>query len=48
MAADPGVVADLVGSVGKAFNTTIDGLIGTDGFRQDCYRRAEQNSYIAH
>ena len=31
VAADPGVVADLVGNVGKAFNTTIDGLIGTDG-----------------
>lgn len=31
VAADSSVVADLVGKVGKAFNTTIDGLIGTDG-----------------
>jgi len=31
VATDSNVVADLVGKVGKAFNTTIDGLIGTDG-----------------
>ncbi len=31
IAADPTVVSNLIGNVGKAFDSTINGLIGTDG-----------------